>query len=203
MQTAGRQLAATGRCYHAGVTEPLARVSFEFGLDELMDVTRRSTARLHTVRQRELFSLVFVLILIATLTPTALFWSDPDSSPALVAVATAIAVTFGYLANRHFCARRREKVTRGILRELYGDGRHRCDIELHHDRMTMSQLDTSTTVPWSQVESIADDNGDLIVTAHSSVTVVRKFAFPDDAARIVFHDRVRQLVRQHRERPTS
>ena len=68
----------------------------------------------------------------------------------------------------------------------HGEGRRRCDVELHADRLLVRQDEGLLSFPWPAVDSVRDDEGDIEFLSQRGTVVVRERAFANEPERAAF-----------------
>jgi hypothetical protein len=178
--------------------EPLARATFDYTLDEAADVVWRQSRRLRSLRSHPWITAVIMALVSGALLLIVFGWAFPDNPKTLVvwiAAGGALAAgIFGYVRYGHHYRR----AVRRMLREAHGDDPLHCEVELHHEHVRVLQPQTALTFPWPDVESVGDEDGDIVLLAkRGGVLVVRQRAFTGERERLAFLDLMRQLAARH------
>lgn len=159
------------------------KVQFQFTAADLADVAERSAGRSRTLRDARwqttatftaLLSLTLFLLLDGSIVARAIF--------SLLFCAAAIGVWWAITRTS------RNRTYLKYYRELMGgDGPFLCEVELQASGITTRQSGVETKRPWSSVEKIVENQGDLEVVFRPSATlVVRSHAFKTSTERAEF-----------------
>ena len=168
------------------MSDVAARASFEVDLDDIVDVSMRSLRRLPRHRRAILINLIVVGVM-----GGVLFWFVApfvfgDGEPTLrIGAAIACGVLASILHGRGTEPRTR-RLLRRYLHDAHGEGPHRCDVEVRESGLVFLQMNTTVAIPWSEVEAVNDDAGDIEIGSRSVTGVVRRRAFETDAERDSF-----------------
>ena len=168
------------------MAEPLARVSSEFTPDEWADLWWRWVRHQKPLRRTRLRDSFFAAGLVAVVLPVLFWWRGPEMPVAAVVAVTVLgcAVSF-WMEHQGHGARSRRRVRRNLTKTR-GEGPFRCNLELHRDGIHAHQEGNHAHLPWSAVEVIRDDHGDIEILAPQGAAVFGKGAFANDAEREAF-----------------
>ncbi len=121
--------------------EPLARASFSFSLEDRIDVAVRTADHLPSIRSQRRVALIAVGVLSALVMAGAL-WLLPHSwsPPWIVAASLAFGALGMFIRHLRYPTLYRRAVGR-ILRDMYGDGTHPCDVEIGTDQLQFRHTD--------------------------------------------------------------
>jgi hypothetical protein len=168
------------------MTAPLARVSFASTLDDCVDVSWRVTNHLKSIRSMRLRD-GFVAGTGAAIVLLWLTWRiQSEMPPAAIAFVAILAFVVFFVSWQQHSRSHHSRVTRRILLETRGEDPCQCDVELHGDRILVQQGENTVALPWSHVDSISDDRGDLEILGKGTALVVRARAFANEGDRDAF-----------------
>ena len=185
------------------MSEPLACASFEFSLDDLADVSCRLARRLPSHRRLRVQATILSGVMAGLVIYALTLIQDPMPWLPRAGVSLAAALLAMWICHERWEPYVRRS-TRRVLRDMYGEGPHRCDVELHTEHFTVKQFLTIVTTPWSQVDSVNDDQGDIeILASKGGSVVVNASAFAGQAEQARFLDTVITLLNRAQPAPTS
>jgi hypothetical protein len=175
------------------------RASFEFTVDDLVDVWQRVLARSNVVRDLQRGGTILTALAVAAIAFVAVRLPMPGRI--LCALGSAVIVELVYPGLRRSLVRSR---LRAFWREkLKGDGPFTCEVELMPDGVTTRQLSTTISIPWSQVASVTEvPDGVEIWGRNNELIVVRERAFASPEARRRFVEAIRSRVQGDATRPS-
>jgi hypothetical protein len=171
------------------MTEPLARAEFDYGLDDLADVSERLANASPTIRRLRRRNAVVAGVIFGALFLGFGLAVTVHGSSALRAIAVVVAVLVGAIAASS-ARTRMPQVHRKIVREMLEERSHpkrtHCRVELFPDRALVTQRGLSLSYAWSDAREFRDDGGDLEMQFRGSILVVRRRAFRSAAERAAF-----------------
>lgn len=154
------------------------KVSFQLTLDEMVDVTERTTARSRVARglrwranlAGSAASAIIAFVLLGGSVPQRMFW------------AAVIAVLGGLLCMPIESTMRRSHLRKYLREQLGGKGPFTCEVELTPGGLVVAQTGTRGTRDWSSVSKIEDTPDGIEFIARGGRTFVvrnRAFASPE------------------------
>jgi hypothetical protein len=169
----------------AGMQElPLARVEFDFTVDDLVDVQMRSAS----VRQAVLAArcrAIKAFGLLAAAGSAAGIAVPPLRTDRVLWTLVVVLVVAALLQLLPWRGRVARTLQRSAVRRM-PSGTARCVVELRSDRLDVRQFDAISGTEWSRVSSVDDSGADVVVQGPFLVVVRgRAFARPEDRAAFV------------------
>lgn len=160
------------------------RVQFEFTQDDLIDASKRFSARLKAVRSFQWNGLLATSFL-AWLLFFVFLYRTPIQGAIIGLVAAGLTALFYPGSNRKAVDKRMRKISR----ELFGDANSfLCEVELRPDGVWVRAMDRQTLFEWPSVEEIKEtpDSVDIFTREGSGVVVRnRAFASPEERLRFI------------------
>lgn len=160
------------------------RVQFEFTQDDLIDASKRFSARLKAVRSFQWTGLLATSFLTWLLVFVFLY-RTPVQGAIIGLMAAAISAALFPRSNR----RTVEKRMRKVAREIFGDANSfLCEVELRTDGVWVRSMNRQTLFEWASVEEVKETSDSVdIFTREGSGVVVRNRAFssPEDRSRFI------------------
>ena len=183
--------------YHSHTVEE--RASFEFTVDDLVDVGERVLVRSKVVRDMRRGGTILTALAVAAIVFVAVGFSMPVRIAC--ALVSAVIVAVAYPVVRRSLVRSR---LRAFWREkLKGDGPFTCEVELTPDGVTTRQLQTTISLPWSQVASVTEvPDGVEIWGRNNELIVVRERAFGSLEAKRRFSEAIRSRIQEDATGPS-
>jgi len=167
------------------------RASFEFTVDDLVDVGERVLARSKVMRDMRRGGTIVAALAVAAIAFVTVRLPMPGRI--LCALGSAVIVGVVYPSLRRSLVRGR---LRAFWREkLKGDGPFTCEVESTPDGVTTRQLSTTISLPWSQLAGVTEvPDGVEIWGRNNELIVVRERAFGSPEAKRRFADAIRSRV---------
>jgi hypothetical protein len=166
-------------------------VQFEFTQDDLIDASKRLSARLKAVRSFQWNGLLATAFL-AWLLFFVFLYRTPIQGAIIGLVAAGLTALFYPGSNRKAVDNRMRKISR----ELFGDANSfLCEVELRPDGVWVRAMDRQTLFEWPSVEEIKETSDSVdIFTREGSGVVVRNRAFASPEERLRFIELARAGV---------
>jgi len=158
-------------------------IQFEFNRDDLIDASRRLSARSKVVRSWKTNGMLWSAFL-AWLLVFAFFYSTPLKGALIGLVASALCA-FIYPV---FHERTVEKRLRELHNEILGNETAlRCEVEINENGLTVGQMNHKSQYEWMSVMEISETGDSVdIFTKGGSGVIIRNRAFESDADRATF-----------------
>ena len=176
--------------------EPIAKISFDATLDELVEVVLRyqnATKAAQSWRRTAMLSsgaVIGVLFLFAS----SPLWRDGEDGFVLFAIALALAALVGFLAGRAHDHSQKRRVRQYLAERLRGAEKLRCDIELRTSGVWIRQDNVEMLFKWSDVIAIEDQPTGVEMFFRSSLVIARSRAFSAASDRVAFVSHARRLA---------
>ena len=170
-------------------------VQFEFTRDDLIDASRRFSARSKVVRSWKTNGMLWSAFL-GWLLVFAFFYRTPVNGALIGLVAAAVCA----LIYPMFHERTVEKRLRKLHDEILGNETSlRCEIEINQDGFTVTQMNHRTQYEWPSVAEINETNDSVdIFTRGGGGVIVRNRAFGSAADRARFVELANTFLSQAR-----
>jgi hypothetical protein len=165
-----------------------ASVRFDFTIEDLVDAGQRNADRSRVVQRMRQTTMLGGGILVTAV----LFFVVPG--PTLLRL--LVALTAGFLAAMAYPSLRRSAVRERLkaywLERLKSAGPFTCEVDLTAEGITVRQLSTTTSTPWSALASVTEvPDGVEILGKKGGFILVRERAFASPEAKRVFAERIR------------
>lgn len=171
------------------------RVQFEFTRDDLIDASKRFSARSKVVRSWK-WNGMFYAALFAWLLVFAFFYQTPFKG-ALIGLVAALGSALIYPV---FHKSGMEKRLRKLHQEILGnENSFVCEVDLTQAGFSVSQINRQIKYEWQAVEEIKETRDSVdIFTRDGGGVIVRNRAFQSDAERMRFVELARLFLNQTR-----
>jgi hypothetical protein len=171
------------------------RVQFEFTRDDLIDASRRFSARSKVVRSWKWYGMFYAAIF-AWLLGFAFFYQTPFKG-ALIGLAAAFGTALVYPA---LYKSGMEKRLRKLHREILGnENSFVCEVELTQAGFSVSQINRQIKYEWQAVEEIKETRESVdIFTRDGGGVIIRNRAFQSAADRMRFIELASSFLNQTR-----
>jgi len=171
------------------------RVQFEFTRDDLIDASKRFSARSKVVRSWK-WNGMFYAALMAWLLVFAFFYQTPFKG-ALIGLVAALVSALIYPA---FHKRGTEQRLRKLHQEILGnENSFVCEVELTPDGFSVTQINRQIKYDWQTVAEIKETRDSVdIFTRDGGGVIVRNRAFQSAADRIRFVELATSFFNQTR-----
>jgi hypothetical protein len=174
------------------------RVQFEFTQADLIDASKRFSARLKAVRSFQWTGLLATSFLTWLLVFVFLY-RTPVQGAIIGLLAAAISAALFPGSNRRTVEKRMRKVSR----EIFGDtNSFLCEVELKPDGVWVRSMNRQTLFEWPSVEEIKETSDSVdIFTKEGSGVVVRNRAFTSPEERAEFIELARARLNSTHNTP--
>ena len=171
------------------------RVQFEYTRDDLIDASKRFSARSKVVRSWK-WNGMFYAALFAWLLAFAFFYQTPFKGAVIglvAALGTALLFPFFHKSGM-------EKRLRKLHQEILGnENSFVCEVELTQAGFSISQINCEIKYEWQAVEEIKETSDSVdIFTRDGGGVIVRNRAFQSDADRMRFVELANAFLNQTR-----
>jgi hypothetical protein len=154
-------------------------VEFDATVDDIVDAQLRMTTRTTAYRRNRLWSQVAVAASGAVAVTIPFVLNVRELSPAVVGIATGVALGFGAVLFYLYGLFHNQYVKRNaarLVRELYGGKGFHCVFEIREHGLWCTARDTEVTLAWSRFVRIVEA-GDLELWFDPGLAVIRARAF--------------------------
>lgn len=157
-----------------------ARVTFEYGIDDLADVSARNVDRLASARATARNTVLIAALLVGIAGGAVSTLQKPGDVVFALVGGALCATAFAILLLLLRPGAQRAAVRRQLL-EQWGPGPFTCIVELHDDQMLWREergrLHLELRVPWAELREIRTEGEDWVVESRTGVSMLRGRAF--------------------------